>query len=221
MSPQPNSKSKPQCTLEPMDLADPYQFGELRRQRAACGWSFEVETLESWRAAMAAKTRALFWITIPINSEEPSKDSSPSNRVGHISLVSEQEPPNYEMAKPDKSIMELSTLYILPEYRRMGLATAAVVQVERWAKCEPYGSPNCKALTAYTISKRYTEEDGEQWRGLFLKRGIPPPDRGWSTEAWYQGMGYVTWKEEYVWNEQLLDGTKVKIMAAFMRKDMG
>jgi GNAT superfamily N-acetyltransferase len=207
-----------------MNLHDPYQFGELRRQRTACGWNFEAKTIESWRAAMDGKTKALFWITIPL-ADPPSEESqsvkgeSSPNRVGHISLDSDKQPPDYEMAKPDKSVMEISTLYILQEYRRMGLATAAVVQLEGWAKVEPYGSPNCKALTVNTISKRYTEDEGEQWRGLFLKRGLTAPDRGWSTEEWYESMGYVKWKEEYVWNERVLDGMEIKLMAAFMRKD--
>lgn len=205
-----------------MNLHDPYQFGELRRQRAACGWNFEPETIESWRAATDAKTKALFWITIPLADAESQsvKGGSSPNRVGHISLDSDKEPPDYEMAKPDKSVMEISTLYILPEYRRMGLATAAVAQLESWARVEPYGSPDCKVLTVNTISKRYTEEEGEQWRGLFLKRGLKAPDRGWSTERWYEGMGYVKWKEEYVWQEKVPDGTEVRLMGAFMRKDL-
>jgi len=204
-----------ECSLEPMNLHDGFEFGELRRQRIACGWNHEREVIECWRNDMDAKMKTLFWITIRASTSD--KEPSP-NRAGHISLTYQKDPPDLEMANPDKSAIEISNLFILPEYRKLGLATQALAMVEELAKSEPYGGPNCKALTLNTASKRYWDDDGDEWRGLWLKAGLNVPERGWSLEHWYETMGFVKFKEAPTYETSALDGTELKWWASFMKK---
>jgi len=166
---------------------------------------------------MDAKQKMLFWVIIPASTSD--KDRSP-NRVGHISLTYQKDPPDLEMANPDRSVMEISNLFILPEYRSFGFARKAMAAVEELAKVEPYGSPNCKALTLNTASKRYWDDDGVEWRGLWLKMGLEVPERGRSLEQWYEKMGYVKYKEEPTFEETALDGTTLKWIASFLRKNI-
>src|SRR5215469_3886379 len=210
MSNENNKQSE--CSLEPINLNNGYEYGELRRQRVLCGWDYEVETLEKWKRGMDAKTRSLFWISLP------ATDAKSSNRVGHICLNSDRDPPELDLANPDKSIMEIATFFILPEYRYGGLGRVAVEILENCATKEPYGSQNCKVITINTISRRYTENDGDEWRGVYARRGLKAPPKGKSVEDWYASMGYVKWKEEPRYPDRLLDGTEVKLIAVFMKK---
>lgn len=220
MAAEKDEKPKIPCVLDPINLNDPYQFGELSRQRAACGWHFEPEKIESWRKAIDAKTKALFWINLRKPTAGALNEECVDNRVGHISLDSDKDPPDDRLAKPDKSVLEISSLYVLPEYRRLGLASAAVKQLESRAKIEPYGSPDCKAITVNTVSRRYLRDEGEECQRIRLARALMPRDLGFSTEEWYERLGYVTFQEEYVYQEKLLDGTEVKLLAALMRKEI-
>ena len=200
-------------SLEPINLYDGYEYGELRRQRVLCGWDYEVEKLEKWKRDMDAKTRSIFWINLPATDSK-----SCPNPVGHIGLNSERDPPELDLANPDKSVMEISTFFILPEHRHGGLGRTAVEMVESYATKEPYGSPNCKVITINTISRRYTENDGDEWRGVYARRGLRAPPKGKSVEDWYASMGYVKWKEEPRYPDRLQDGTEVKLIAVFMKK---
>lgn len=215
MSTPNGNKKAPTSFLEPINLHNGFEYGELRRQRVLCGWNHDVKTIEKWKKEVDAKTRSLFWITLPATDGQPSP-----NRVGHISLNSELEPLELELANPDKSVMEISAFFVLPEYRYGGIGRAAVEMLESYATKEPYGSPNCKAVTVNTISKRYTENDGEEWRGVYARRGLEAPPKGKSVEDWYASMGYVKWKEEPRYPDHLLDGTEVKIIASFMKKTL-
>ena len=201
------------CSLEPINLHNGYEYGELRRQRVLCGWDYEVEKLEKWKRDMDAETRSIFWINLPATDSKLSP-----NRIGHICLNSERDPPELDLANPDKSVMEISTFFILPEYRYGGLGRTAVEMVESYATKEPYGSPNCKVITINTISRRYTENDGDEWRGVYARRGLKAPPKGKSAEDWYASMGYVKWKEEPRYPDRLQDGTEVKLIAVFMKK---
>lgn len=68
-------------------------------------------------------------------------------------------------------------------------------------------------LTA--LSKRYVYEP--EWRGIWeTKFGVAPP--AFSVQEWYEGMGFVVWKEEPVTEERGLDGEVVFLWEAFMRK---
>jgi GNAT superfamily N-acetyltransferase len=213
---------KTRCTLKPLDLNDPTQYEELRLQRVQCGWFYQPEKLDVWRREMEAKTKALFWIMLPadlLNGSSNDEQHQP-RCAGHISLDSDKDPPDHELANPDKSVLEISTMYILPRYRRFGLATSATLQLERWAKTEPFGSPHCKAVTVNTLSKRYLQDDSEEWRGVLERLGMRDDDMSWSREEWYERLGFVKFKEQAVYEERLVDGRVVKLWASFMRKEI-
>ncbi|KAL1850175.1 hypothetical protein VTK73DRAFT_9737 [Phialemonium thermophilum] len=65
-------------------------------------------------------------------------------------------------------------------------------------------------MTLHTTSRRYAEDDGDDWRGLYARRGLPTPQKGSSNEDWYARMGYVKWKEEPRYPDRLLDGTEAR-----------
>ena len=48
----PLSDGYDKCSLEPINLYNGYEYGELRRQRVLCGWDYEVEKLEKWKRDM-------------------------------------------------------------------------------------------------------------------------------------------------------------------------
>lgn len=207
-----------------MNLHNPDEFDGLVRQRIACGWNYDRKTIEGWRKAMDEKTKPMFWIVAPPSpsaiieylSEKPKRQGP---YLGHIALQSVLEPPELDLADPDKSLMMLSTFFILPEHRYGGLGRAAVQAAEAYARMEPYGSLACKALTLTTLSRQYAEDDGEEWRGSYAKRGLEPPEKGRSIEDWYLRMGYVKFKEAPRYREMTLDGTEIMLVASFLRKE--
>ncbi|KAK4188934.1 hypothetical protein QBC35DRAFT_495143 [Podospora australis] len=205
--------------LQPINLHNDDEFEELLRQRIICGWHKTQSDIEGWRAAVDDGTREIFWILHP--SESLSHHSTVTKRcAGHISIVNGTSPPDQELARRDKSLLYLSSLFVLPEYQKAGLGRRAVQEVERLAKMEPYGSPACQAITIHTASRRYTEDDGEDWRGIYARMGAEPRPRGSSAEDWYARMGYVKWKEQPQYPETLLDGTKIMMVSSFMRKEL-
>jgi GNAT superfamily N-acetyltransferase len=199
--------------LEPMDLDNTTQFDELLRQRVICGWDFSRSTIEAWRDAIAAHTISLFWV-VPASL---SQLDTPQRLAGHISMLRKTEPPN------NTPVLHICNLFILPEHRRGGLGRQAVQALESWAKFEPYGSPECKAITLNAISKRYIEDDAEEWRGMYLRfcrtRGIEEPAKGSSNEDWYARMGYVKETEQPMYPVDL-DGREFKLIASWMRKEL-
>jgi GNAT superfamily N-acetyltransferase len=203
------------CVLKPLDLHNREDFDELLRQRIVCGWNNELSCLEGWRKAADEGTSSMFWI-IPQGAAESTATNRP---VGHVALESASNPPDLEIANPDKSVMTISTLFILPEHRGGGLARDAVRAIEAYAKLEPYGSPACRTLTLHTLSKRYAE-DGDEWPKIFIRMGLEPPAKGPSVEEWYERMGYVRWKEEPRYRDKLPDGREGLLLAAFLRKDI-
>jgi GNAT superfamily N-acetyltransferase len=199
--------------LEPMNLHNTTEFDELLRQRIICGWDYSPSDLEAWRAAADAQTISMFWVVPPSLSQLPVSQ----RHGGHISMNRKTEPPD------DKPIQHIFNLFILPEHRHGGLGRAAVQALEAWAKVEPYGSPECKAITLNAISRRYIEDDGEEWRGLYTRvcesLGIETTVKGSSNEDWYARMGYVKWKEQPMY-PVLLDGSEIMLIAALLRKEL-
>lgn len=200
-----------QCRLEPINLHDPDQYAEVRRQRLLCGWDHEPATLEQWKLKQAEGLKSFFWITIPSSTAE-----EPAMRAGHISLDGYSEPPDPELSRTDKSILALQTFFVLPEYRALRLGGRAMELIEELALTEPYGSPGCKAIALTAISKRYMYEEGPDGRGLWERVGreIPPG----SIEEWYEKRGYVTWKVEPRYEVETVDGGTVWLWEAYMRK---
>lgn len=191
-----------------MNLHDKAQAEELLRQRVLCGWATTPDYIDAWRDAMDAKTKGFFWI-------KPT--SQPDLRAGHISLDSESDPPDPDLANPhDKSLLTISRFFVLPEHRRGGLGRAAMETLERYAREGPYGSENCRAIALDTLSRRYTDVDEyrDQWVWL---TGWPPRERGSSNEDWYVRQGYVKFKEVRKY-EGAQEGHK--LWAVYMRKTL-
>lgn len=191
-----------------MNLHDQDQADEIRRQRAICGWGFSAEDIASWRDAIDAQKRASFWI-------KPA--AHPDVRAGHVSLDNDLDPPELELANPDRSVLEVTSFFILPEHRRGGLGRAVVATLERYAREAPYGSENCRAVTLTTINRKYWE-DGE-WRDKWVREfGFQPLTKGTSYEDWYVRMGYVKWKEEPRFSIDAPGFEDQKLVGSFMRK---
>jgi GNAT superfamily N-acetyltransferase len=206
--------------LEPMNLHNTTEFDELVRQRIICGWDYSTSNVEAWRAAADAHTISIFWIVPSSLSQFPV----PKRHIGHISIQNKTEASdNNELVRADKPIRHIFNLFILPEHRGGGLGRAAVQALETWAKVEPYGSPECKAITLNALSRRYIEDDGEEWRGLYTRvcasLGIELPAKGSSNEDWYARMGYVKWKEEPMY-PVMLDESEILLNAVSLRKEL-
>ncbi|KAK4221677.1 hypothetical protein QBC38DRAFT_491623 [Podospora fimiseda] len=202
--------------LEPIDLHDAAQFQELLQQRILCGWHDKPQFIESWRNEVDAGTRAIFWV-IP---QKLTHFDDHERWGGHIAMLNQTSPPDDELARPDKSILNISSLFIKPTYRGGGIGRAAVEELEAWARTEPYGSPSCRFITIHTLNRRYIEDDGEEWRGIWKKMGEEPPKKGTGNEDWYLRMGYMKWKEEPKYLEKLNDGSEVLLLASFLRKGL-
>lgn len=213
---EPVSQPSPKVVLEPMDLYDSVQFDELLRQRVICGWNNTASVIEAWRDEVGAGTRVMFWVIPP----SLAHIEIPQRLGGHISMLSQTSPLDHELANPDKSVLHITSLFILPEHRHGGIGRASVEALEKWAKVEPYGSPACREITIHTLSRRYIEDDGEEWRGLWGRFGLPTPEKGTSNEDWYSRMGYVKWKEAPRYPETLPDGTQILWRASFLRKTL-
>ncbi|GFF23429.1 hypothetical protein IFM61606_08829 [Aspergillus udagawae] len=204
------------CLLEPANLQDAEQFAELQRQRIICGWLCDPQTLQKWKQKQQENLKALFWITIP----DPSTgdDKGIRIRAGHIALDAYCDPPEPDLARADKSVQTISSFFVLPEYRSYGLGRRAMRLIEEMAVGEPYGSPRCRFVTLNALSKRYVYDEGPDWRGLFERLGMSPPS--YSIQEWYESLGYVSWKEEPLYEVRTLDGEVVKLREAFMRKEL-
>ncbi|RHZ63415.1 uncharacterized protein CDV56_102387 [Aspergillus thermomutatus] len=208
------------CLLEPVNFHDADQFAELHRQRTICGWDSDPQTLTKWKGKQQENLKALFWVTIPNPStgDENKNDNAIAIRAGHIALDAYCDPPELDLARADKSVLAISSFFILPEYRSYGLGRRAMRLVEEMAIAEPYGSPRCRFIALTALSKRYVYDEGPEWRGLWGRLGMSPPS--FSIQEWYESLGYVSWKEEPLYEERTLDGEVVKLWEAFMRKEV-
>jgi GNAT superfamily N-acetyltransferase len=215
---QSSPKQRTKCELIPINLDNEHEFEELRQQRIICGWNSEHRILEGWRNAMTRKIKSMFWITIH-STDDLKSTASQVQKAGHISLDSASEPPDLELANPDKSVLTIATFFIYPAYRGGGLGRTAMGLVESYATKEPYGSPNCKTIAINTLDKRYWEDDG--WRTMWKRLGRKDaPTRGSSKEAWYERMGYVKWKSEPRYQQRTEAGEPEMMIASFLRKKL-
>lgn len=197
------------CLLEPIDFGDESQCAELLRQRVLCGWANTPGHITAWRAAMDAGTKPMFWI-------KPA--SRPDLRAGHVSLASEAEPADPELADPrGRSVLTIARLFVLPAHRGGGIGRAAVEALERCAREEPYGSPGCRAVAVTTLSRRYYDDD-ESRRYYEVVSGRAAPPRGTGNEEWYARMGYVKWKDQPLYPGDRPGFEHHKLVAAYMRK---
>ncbi|KAE8155338.1 hypothetical protein BDV25DRAFT_146502 [Aspergillus avenaceus] len=112
--------------------------------------------------------------------------------------------------------MTIHSFFILPDYRAYGLGRHAMRLAEALAVEEPYGSPNCRAIALTGLSKRYIYDDAPEWRGIWPRLGMEVPS--FSIQEWYEKLGYVSWKEEPLYEETALDGEVIPLVEAFMKK---
>ncbi|KAK3065258.1 hypothetical protein LTS18_004494 [Coniosporium uncinatum] len=207
------------CTLIPVNLEDPNEITELLRQRKICGWNYERSSIEQWNSEINDGTRSMFWITALIREDVV--------KAGHIALASTCSPPDPELADPDKSVMTISTFFILPEHRGLGLGRDTMDVVESLATREPYGAPHCRAIVVDTLDRRYWELDEEGWRGWWAKWGQPTPEKGRSNEDWYRRRGYIKFKERPKYTNDLKgnaqggaeEGGRL-LIASYLRKEL-
>lgn len=202
------------CHLELVNLQDADQFSEIQRQRVICGWHYDPQTIQKWKNKQQEGLKSLFWITIPKSSNGYNEPT----HVGHISLDAYSDPEDLDLACADKSVLTISSFFILPEYRSYGLGRHVMGKAEEMATLEPYGSPSCRFITLNALSKRHVYDEGPGWRGIWERLGISPPS--FSIQEWYEKLGYVSWKEEPLYEEKALDGQVIKLWEAFMRKEV-
>jgi GNAT superfamily N-acetyltransferase len=208
-----STSSKPLiCQLRPIELNDQEQYRHLQAQRKECGWYYEDVYLRRWREAAVVGTKCLFWIIT-----SPPDAGQPTMIAGHISLdaFSESEDPQHELARPDKSLLTISTFFVLPEFRGGGIGRQAMSQVEQLAKVEPYGHPSCSAIAIMSLSCRYVEDP--VLRGRYIEWTGETPS---SYERWYSRMGYVKWKEEACTEIVGREGQAIFLVEAFMKKTL-
>jgi GNAT superfamily N-acetyltransferase len=146
-----------------------------------------------------------------------STSDQPAAIAGHISLdsISEYDDPKHELARPDKSLLTISTFFVLPEFQGRGLGSQAMSQVERLARLEPYGHPRCSAIAIMSLSYRYVED--AVLRARYIEWTGETPS---SYERWYARMGYVKWAEEASTEITTPSGEVILLVEAFMRKNL-
>jgi GNAT superfamily N-acetyltransferase len=207
-------------TLEPIDLANEWEFRELQRQRELCGWDYDTENIEKWRQKQNDGLKSLFWIVLvgdPLTTS-PTVSTSRPVRAGHISLDSYSDPPDPDLARADKTVMTIQSFFVLHEYRHYGIGHRALETVEAMATKEPYGSPQCKYIAVNTLHKRYVFEDGPDAGGVWQFLDLVKPL--FSVEEWYERLGYVRWKAEPRYPYTTKDGRQIFMTAAFLRKSL-
>ncbi|KAK0648142.1 hypothetical protein B0T16DRAFT_407784 [Cercophora newfieldiana] len=217
----PADPSQNPLTLTPINLHEPLQFAELQRQRVLCGWNYSTSVIESWRADNDAHIQSMFWIVPATLAHLPP----PQCYAGHIAMAKKtySNENGIDAVLPSLTTMDLKALFILPAYRGGGLAKVAVREVEKMAEVEPYGCPECKAMTLNTLARRYVEEDELRAVAEVAHRleGTELPKKGMSNEDWYARMGYVKWKEVELYPARDGEGKEFKFGASFMWKALG
>lgn len=191
--------------VEVIDLHNQRDVDDLIVQRKICGWNFTPEIIAKWRDSVDKGLKTMFWIVLP-NKE--------STKAGHISLASRAEPHDPDLAKEDRSVMTISSFFILPQHRSGGLGRKTMDLMEDMATKEPYGSPNCKAIAIDTISYKYHDTSGPYWDILKEHMEKQP-----SNQLWYERRGYIRFKEAPRYREESISGDVV-FDAAFLRKDL-
>ena len=113
-------------------------------------------------------------------------------RAGHVALASQSHPPHPLLARPDRSILTISTFFIHPAHRSLGLGRLTLDIVEPMATQSPYGSPNCREICVDTMSAKYVENSGgsggADWEAIRENAKMSP----YSKQRWYERRGYVT-----------------------------
>jgi GNAT superfamily N-acetyltransferase len=191
--------------VEVIDLHKQQDFNDLIVQRKICGWNFSEEVVAKWRDLADKGLKTIFWIVLP-HQDDP--------KVGHISLASEAEPHDPDLAQEDKSVMTISSFFILPQYRWGGIGRKVMDLMEDMATKEPYGSPNCKAIAIDTLSHKYYHHSHPLWEMMKEHLETQP-----SNQLWYERRGYVRFNEKPRYVEKTIGGDII-FDATFLRKEL-
>lgn len=209
--------------LIPVDLSQPIEHKVLYDQRVICGWG--ADRIDKFKKGMAKGERTLFWIALPSNYKSEHTPTFKRGEdeilpVGHIAIDKKDDPeddyqPDPTLVAPDGSILEITTLFVLPAFGALRLGAFAMDQCEMLAQQEPYGSRNCRAVTLTTLSSRYLPGgiEGPDGMGRWEMLGEAMPLR--DNISWYKRRGYVAYKEEIRY------GVDLKWYGLFMRKELG
>ena len=202
-----DANSASHARLLPIDLEDATERSVLLDQRVLCGWG--EEKIPAWRESARKFERTMFWIALP---PEMRTDGVPVLKrdgaaafvfvpAGHVSLdrVDTPDPgidPDPTLAAPDGSVLTVSNIFVLPVFSGCGLGRFTMRECERLAQQEPYGNPNCRYLSLWTLPERYVAggEEGFDGIGRWERLGKPVPKR--ANGPWYESLGYVKYKEE-------------------------
>ncbi|OJJ98285.1 hypothetical protein ASPACDRAFT_44790 [Aspergillus aculeatus ATCC 16872] len=214
----------PPCHLAPINLHSPADFAEIHRQRQICGWDHDLPKLESWKRKQDEGLKRFYWLCIPDPTAAaapatPSTEASEEKKVvyaGHISLDAYSDPADEELARADRAVLTIQTLFILPAYRGLGLGSRAMDLVEALAATT---ETQCRWLALTTLSERHYLDESPEGTGVWARTGAEPPVMG-CNQWWYARRGYVLWKEEPRWREVGVAGDEVVFYAAFMRKEL-
>lgn len=228
-----------------MNLYDQAEIDDLIPQRIACGWNYEMERILGWRDQMERGEKYLFWITIPdpvgvdittMPSTEAGLTSSSANnqsvvsstlpesyvKAGHVALASKADPPHPQLARQDKSVLTISTFFILPTYRSGGLGRSVMDAMESMATKSPYGSEKCEAIAIDTLSKKYFDRSRPEFE--MMKSFLTVDGRGEefvpSNQLWYERRGYRKFHEEPRYDAPLPDNKAFQLDAVFLRKEL-
>lgn len=210
-----------------MDLSSSVERITLRDQRVICGWN--QQSVPFWKMSMEKGDQTLFWITLPLSDKTADLPSLQRGEdtlypVGHVSLdrkdKSDALPPDLSLANPDGSVLQITALFVLPEFGSLRLGGFAMTECERMAQEEPYGSLNCRGITVTTLSSRYLsgENTGPNGTGRWALVGQTMPKR--DNSLWYARRGYRTYKEEARCFTAMRDGSELEWFSVFMRKEL-
>ena len=214
--------------LIPINLEDATEGKTLLDQRKLCGWNFDK--IPSWKESAARGERTMFWITLPCSDltigVAPLQRNESVIPVGHVSLDKVDSPEkdilaDTTLAKADGSLLTITSLFVLPQFSAQKLGGFAMDTCERLAREEPYGSPECEAVTLTTLSSRYLRDgvEGIDGKGRWAMLGQDMPVR--DNMPWYARRGYVAYKEQIRYSSLKPDGSTIYWYAVFMRKELG
>lgn len=215
--------------LVPIDLEQPQERQILYQQRVICGWN--KDKVATWQASIARGERTMFWITLPPSDKTAAvppiqRGSDTIFAVGHVSLDLVDTPdtriaPDLSLASGDGSIMQITTLFVLPEFSALGLGAFAMDECERLAQEEPYGRSHCHAITVTTLSSRYLANgvEGPEGKGRWASADMEMPVR--DNAIWYARRGYVLYKEVIRYFSPGPNDSTITWYACCMRKELG
>ncbi|KAI5195112.1 hypothetical protein E4T39_08361 [Aureobasidium subglaciale] len=224
----PHRQLPSSATLIPMNLKQETERQILYDQRIICGWNHDK--IPKWAAAIEAGTRSFFWICLAPDASRDlvtfTRDGKTFMPVGHVSLdkVDINEPdavPDTTLADPEKGVLTITSLFVLPAFHRSGLGAFAMDECERLARVPPFGSESIVAVTVNTLHPKYCVggEEGPDGIGQFEREGSGRPLPK-NNMIWYEKKGYKKYKEGPRYTSRTKEGELLWWQACFLRKEI-